>query len=223
MKDVNNIFDDNNVMTDFSTIKKLFHISESNGFENKEIETIKNIFGNLPQVFVDYYAELGKIQNLNQTQDLLITPERFQYYQHNDFLIFYSENQRACVWGINKQDLLNANPPVYISYDQKTWLLETETLLEFFTAMAFLQAAFALQFSSESFKELKQTEIDFIVENYKNKNVAFKQWCEGIKFYGNYSDDVIIIMSNNQLFYSANTEEHFCEMDENLSKLGIEM
>lgn len=126
-------------MTDFSTIKKLFHISESNGFANKEIETIKNIFGNLPKVFVDYYAELGKIQNLNQTQDLLITPERFQYYQHNDFLIFYSENQRACVWGINKQDLLNANPPVYISYDQKTWLLETETLLEFLPQWLFFR------------------------------------------------------------------------------------
>ncbi|WP_237732254.1 hypothetical protein [Flavobacterium sp. UGB4466] len=65
-------------MTNFSTIKKLFHITESNGFADSEMEAVKNIFGALPEVFVDYYTELGKIQNLNHTQDLLIVPERFQ-------------------------------------------------------------------------------------------------------------------------------------------------
>ncbi|MCD0473508.1 hypothetical protein LPB87_03770 [Flavobacterium sp. EDS] len=209
-------------MTDFSIIKKLFHITEPNGFTNDEIKSVKNIFGQLPEVFVDYYSELGRIQSLNQTQDLLIIPERFQYYKQNDYLIFYSENQKACVWGIHKDDLLKPNPPVFMSTDEKEWNLETETLTEFFTAMAFLQAGYALEFPCYTFYELEQHELDFVVENFRNKGVSFRKWLEGINFYGNYEDDVIVIMANNQLFYAANTKEHFTELDNVLSKLGVE-
>jgi hypothetical protein len=209
-------------MTDFSIIKKVFHITEPNGFSNDEIQIIKNIFGQLPEVFVDYYRELGKIQSLNQTQDLLIIPERFQYYKQNNYLIFYSENQKSCVWGIHKDDLSKPNPPVFMSTDEKEWNLETETLTEFFTAMAFLQAGYALEFPCNTFYELEQHELDFVVENFQNKGVSFRQWLEGINFYGNCDDDVIIIMANNQLFYAANTKEHFTELDNVLSKLGVE-
>jgi hypothetical protein len=210
-------------MTHFSIIKKLFGITESNGFTGNEIQVVKDIFGDLPKVFTDYYNELGKIQNLNHTQDLLIAPERFQYYKHDDYLIFYSENQRACVWGIHKDDLSKSDPPVYMSEDQKIWNLETETLTDFFTAMAFLQAAFALDFPCNTFYELEPHELDFITENFDNKDVSFRQWLDGINFYGNYDDDVIVIMAGNQLFYASNSETHFLEMDKVLSKLGTEL
>lgn len=210
-------------MTDFSKIKKLFGITEPNGFAENEIQVIRDIFGDLPEVFVDYYTELGKIENLNQTQDLLIVPERFQYFKHNDYLIFYYENQRACVWGIHKDDLSKTNPPVYMSYDEKEWNLETETLTDFFTAMAFLQAGFALEFPGNTFYEIEPKDLDFIIKNYSDKGVSFKQWLEGIQFYGNHDDEVIIIMGGNQIFYSSGTEEHFLEMDKVLSKLGSEL
>ncbi|MGE8339690.1 hypothetical protein BSF41_06050 [Flavobacterium sp. ACN2] len=210
-------------MTDFSKIKKLFGITEPNGFTENEIQLIRDIFGDLPAVFVDYYTELGKIENLNQTQDLLIVPERFQYFKHNDYLIFYYENQRACVWGIHKDDLSKTNPPVYMSYDEKEWNLETETLTDFFTAMAFLQAGFALEFPSNTFYEIEPNDLDFIIKNYSDKGVSFKQWLEGIQFYGNHDDEVIIITGGNQMFYSSNTENHFLEMDKVLSKLGSEL
>ncbi|KQO34624.1 hypothetical protein ASF10_02615 [Flavobacterium sp. Leaf82] len=207
-------------MTDFSVIKKLFGVTEPNGFTENEIQVVKDIFGELPKVFTDYYTELGKIQNLNHTQDLLIVPERFQYYKHNDYLIFYSENQKACVWGIHKNDLSKPDPPVYISEDEKDWYLETESLTEFFTAMAFLQDGFGLKFPSNTFYELEQHDLDFMIKNFSDKAVSFKQWLEGIKFYGNHDDDVIVIMGGNQMFYAANSQEHFTELDEMLSKLG---
>lgn len=210
-------------MTDFSKIKKLFGITEPNGFTENEIQVVKDIFGQLPEVFVDYYTELGKIQNLNQTQNLLIEPKRFKYFQHSDYLIFYSENQRSCVWGIYKDDLSKPNPPVYMSYDEYKWKLESETLIDFFTAMAFLQAGFALEYTAECFYEIDDEGLNFIVENYKNKGVCFTQWADGINFYGNHDDEVIIVMSNNQLFYSSNTKEHFLEMDKVLSKIGDEL
>jgi len=156
-------------MTDFSIIKKLFGITESNGFTENEIQVVKNIFGDLPKVFTDYYTELGKVENLNHTQDLLIVPERFQYYKHDDYLIFYSENQRAYVWGIHKDDLSKVNPPVYMSEDGKEWKLETEMLTDFFTAMAFLQAGFALEYPGNTFYELESHELNFIAEISKIK------------------------------------------------------
>lgn len=210
-------------MTDFSTIKKLFHIEKPNGFSNGEMQIVKNIFGNLPKVFMDYYAELGKIQSINQTQDSLIIPERFHYYNHNNYLIFYTENQHACVWGIHKDDLSKSDPPVYMSEDQKIWNHETETLTEFFTAMAFLQAGFGLEFPGNTFYELEEHELEFISKNFKNKGFSFKKWLGGVSFYGNYDDDVIVLQATNQLFYAANTKEHFAELDEVLSKLGTEL
>jgi hypothetical protein len=210
-------------MTDFSIIKKLFGITESNGFAKKEIQVVKDIFGDLPKVFTDYYTELGKIENLNHTQDLLIIPGRFQYYKHDDYLIFYSENQRACVWGIYKDDLSKSNPPVYMSEDGKEWKLETKTLTDFFTAMAFLQGGFALQYPCNTFYELEPHELNFITENFQNKGFSFKEWLGGISFYGNYDDDVIVLQDSNQIFYTANTKEHFVEMDKILSKLGVEL
>ncbi|MNK76354.1 hypothetical protein D3C87_959210 [compost metagenome] len=210
-------------MTDFSIIKKLFGISEPNGFAENEINVVRDIFGDLPKVLTDYYTELGKIQNLNHTQDLLIVPERFQYFRHNDYLIFYYENQRSCVWGIHKDDLSKANPPVYMSFDEKEWNLETETLTDFFTAMAFLQAGFALEFPGNTFYEIEPKDLDFIIKNYSNKGVSFKQWLEGIQFYGNHADDVIVIMGGNQMFYASNSQEHFIEIDEVLSQLGKEL
>ncbi len=39
-------------MTDFTMIKKLFHITKPNGFSHDEIQTVKNIFGELPQVLI---------------------------------------------------------------------------------------------------------------------------------------------------------------------------
>ncbi|SFD26931.1 hypothetical protein [Flavobacterium phragmitis] len=210
-------------MTDFSTIKKLFGITEPKGFTENEIQIIKDIFGDLPKVFIDYYAELGKIENLNNTQDSLNKPDQFQYFKHNDYLIFYCENQRVCVWGIHKEDLSKPNPPVYMSYDEKEWKKETETLTDFFTAMAYLQAGFALEYTAECFYEIEDKDLKFIVEKYKNKGVSFTQWAEGISFYGNHDDEVIIVMSNEQLFYSSASEEHFEELDKVLSKLGAEL
>jgi hypothetical protein len=166
---------------------------------------------------------LGKIQKLNNTQDSLVAVDRLINYATDEYLIFYTENQHACVWGIHKEDLSKNNPPVYISHDQKEWKLETDTLTDFFTAMAYLQAGFGLEFTLEDFYELNDKELCFIKENFKNKGVSFKQWLGGINFYGNHDDDVIIIESTNQMFYSSNTEGHFIEMDKVLSKLGIQL
>jgi hypothetical protein len=212
------------VMTDFSVIKKLYNISEPNGFSNDEIRSIQSIFGDLPQVFIDYYSELGKIERLNHTQDSLITPDKFQYFKNDDYLIFYRENQRVCVWAIHKDDLIKPNPPVYMSEDEKEWRLETATLSDFFTAMAYLQAVFALDYGSETYYEIEENDLVYIRNHYTNKGVSFRQWTTGIEFYGNYDDSIIIVLGGGQqLLYSSDNKVHFDEMNADLSKLGSVM
>jgi len=211
-------------MVDFSAIKKMYNISKPDGFSDDEMRSIQSIFGNLPKVFVDYYSELGKIERLNRTQDRLITPDEFQYFKNDDYLIFYCENQKVCVWAIHKNDLAKPNPPVYMSEDEKEWKLEADTLSDFFTAMAYLQAVFALDYGAETFYEIEENDLTYIRNHYANKGVSFKQWTTGIEFYGNYDDSIVSVMGNGQhLLYSSDNKAHFDEMNADLSKIRVAM
>lgn len=209
-------------MTRFKEIKQLFDITENNGFSEEEIFEFKNICDNIPKVLSDYYSQLGKIKELNNTQDQLIEPKNLKLSKNKDFLIFYVENQWACVWGISKKDLNIDNPPVYMSYEEQEWIKETNFLTDFFNAMANLQAAFALPFSSEEFAFINNEELKIIEDNFKKREFSFSQWI-GIDFYGNFENDVIAVQKNADyydLIYASNNEQQFTKMNKILSKLG---
>ncbi|KFF03263.1 hypothetical protein ASF10_23330 [Flavobacterium sp. Leaf82] len=210
-------------MTEFKEIKQLFGITEKNGFSEEEIFVFKNICENIPKVLSDYYSQLGKIKELNNTQDQLIEPQKLKLSKNKDFLIFYVENQWACVWGIDKNDLNIDNPPVYMSYEEQEWSKETNLLTDFLKAMANLQAVFALQFSSDEFAYINDEELKIIKENFKKRDFSFSQWI-GIEFYGNFENDVIAVQRNTDyydLIYASNNEEQFVEMNKILNKLGV--
>ena len=207
-------------MTEFKEIKQLFGITEKNGFSEEEIFVFKNICENIPKVLSDYYSQLGKIKELNNTQDQLIEPQKLKLSKNKDFLIFYVENQWACVWGIDKNDLNIDNPPVYMSYEEQEWSKETNLLTDFLKAMANLQAVFALQFSSDEFAYINDEELKIIKENFKKRDFSFSQWI-GIEFYGNFENDVIAVQRNTDyydLIYASNNEEQFVEMNKILNK-----
>lgn len=89
--------------------------------------------------------------------------------------------------------------------------------------MAYLQTVFALEYGCESFYSIEQTDLDFIRENFKNKDISFRHWI-GIEFYGNYDDSIITVMNNDDSFnliFASSDKEHFDEMDRILSKLGV--
>lgn len=211
-------------MADFSSIKKLFGITNPKGLSSDEINSIKSIFGNLPQTLIDFYMEFGNEPEVTQTQDSLLLPNDLKYFKHNEYLIFYCENQRVCVWGIHKDDLAKENPLVYMSYDEKEWMPESEKLSDFLLAMSYLQSLFALEYIVDTFRYISAGDVEYIRSNFKSKGVSFKQWTQGIEFYSNYDDSIIIIMGGGeQLMYSSASKEHFTEMDKVLSTLGEEM
>lgn len=209
-------------MTNFSSIRKLFEITENNGFSVEETTTFLQDINSIPKILQDYYLQLGKIKNLNQTQDSLIEPSNLKYSKNEDFLVFYAENQWACVWGVHKNDLEKDNPPVYMSYDELEWLVEFEKLSDYLDAMANLQATFGLAYTAEEFLMINESELDTIKQNYKKRDFEFTQWI-GIQFYANNDNDVITVMKNNDyydLIYASGNDEQFEAMHEELVQLG---
>ncbi len=207
---------------EFKEIRSLFGITENNGFLVEEIALHKAVCEHIPQVLHDYYANLGKIDALNHTQDQLLSPNKLKFSKNNDFLIFYAENQYACAWGIKKEDLTHSNPPVYMSADEIKWQQECETLSDFLNAMAHLQAVFALPFNCEDFLFINEEEKSFITKNFKKKNCCFTQWI-GIEFYGDADTDVIAVFGNQgnyDLLYASNDKQQFEKMDSLLGSLG---
>jgi hypothetical protein len=207
-------------MTDFKKIKKLFEIDSPNGFSEKEINNLVNIYSTLPQVLLDYYKELGNY-DFNYFQDFLIKPDEYQRYINHEYFIFCRENQGCYFWGIKKEDLFQKNPPVFCSEDKQNWKIECVDLCGYLHGFAYINAIFSLNYVVEEYIELDEKDINFIKNNFLNKNVRFNEWTMGIEFYGDYDDTILIIMGETSLFYSSNNKEHFIEMEKKLKAQGI--
>lgn len=210
---------------DFSVIRGLYHLIENNGFSAEEMLAYRNICEHLPKVLVDYYQQLGKCE-FNQFQDNLLAPNELRLSQNQQFLIFYQENQLACVWAIAVSDLAKDNPPVYISYDERfeseQWQIETATLSEFLNTMAHLQSIFALPFYSEDFFAISEDELAFIQANFAKKPFKFNHWTNA-EFYGNQADEVIYVDKNKGealMTYACFGESQFDKLDQILGNFG---
>lgn len=133
-----------------------------------------------------------------------------------------AENQWTCVWAIQKTDLPNDNPPVYMSYNQEVWAKENQTLSDFLNAMATLQAVFALSFSFEDFLFVSGEELVVIKQHFQKKPYDFSQWL-GAKFYGNTDNEVIDVFQNDgyyDVIYASSSEENFAKIDALIGHLG---
>lgn len=213
------------MVTDFSAIRQLYHISDNHGFSDDEILAYKGVCQNLPKVLLDYYQQLGKCE-FNQCQDNLLAPDELRLSQNGEFLIFYQENQLACVWAIAVSDLAKDNPPVYISHDERfdseQWQIETATLSEFLNTMAHLQSIFALPYYCEDFYALSEDELAFIQANFAKKPFKFNHWTNA-EFYGNQADEVIYMNQNKGealMTYACFGESRFDKLDQILGNFG---
>ena len=140
-------------MGNFSKLKELFKITETMGFSQEEITSAIEKFNSLPKILIQYYQEMGKHEILNHAQNNLLSPN--ELVEIGDYVIFYTENQYVAQWGISKKDLFKENPPVYVTYDEETFLKETETLSDFLISSGYLHACFGLEFSTEELIEIK--------------------------------------------------------------------
>ena len=139
------------------------------------------------------------------------------------FPVFYAENQNCCLWAIAKEDLGEENPKVYVSYNQKEWQVECDTLSEFLLAMAHLQAVFALPYTYEGFKLITSEDLDAIKSHFPKKPFAIRHWLQGVEFYGGATDSIVVLDGGEQLVYASSSESSFEAMDDFLKDIGEEM
>ena len=121
-------------------IKNIFHLASKDckGFSEEQLlEAEKRLAVKFPQVFREYYLQLGATKSVNQSYNSLATPQ--QLYFAGDYLCFCEENQGVAVWAIRKEDLNNPNPPIWGNYGTETnpdWIQETDTLSDFWLYIA---------------------------------------------------------------------------------------
>ena len=208
----------------FTQIRTLFGIEDDCGFTEVEMQPFFGVVEQMPQLLYDYYITFGKHQALNQTQDCLVTPKsNLALFNHPDYFVFYAENQNCCLWAIAKEDLGEENPKVYVSYNQKEWQVECETLSEFLLAMAHLQAVFALPYTYEGFKFITSEDLDAIKTHFPKKPFAIRHWLQGAEFYGGAADSIVVLDGGKQLVYASSSKSSFEAMDDFLKNIGEEM
>lgn len=86
-------------------------LSEEDGFSEAEITNAEGRLGfRLPRLLRGIYLLAGQREDLNQACERLIHPNALQIEDEN--LVFYSENQEVCIWGIALKDVHQVDPPV---------------------------------------------------------------------------------------------------------------
>jgi len=220
-KTKSNIIEESNI---FGQIRTLFGLEEDCGFTDEEMQPFFEVIEKMPTLLYNYYTTLGKHQALNQTQDNLVTPkDNLTLFSDPNYFVFYTENQNCCLWAIAKEDLGEENPKVYISYDQKEWQVECDTLSEFLLAMAHLQAVFALPYTYEGFKFITSEDLAMIKSYFPKKPFAIRHWLQGVEFYGGATDSIVVLDGGEQLVYASSSESSFEAMDDFLKDIGEEM
>lgn len=206
-------------MEKFEAIRKLYDIYDDKfACSEKDIRINENRLKlRFPETLKKYYINFGKNEQLNNTQDNLLSLDKI--YIINSYLVFYAENQYVAVWGIKLSDLHLENPPVYISYDEKEWILESKNLSDYFISMAYLQSIFALEYNAHALS-LEEKRQKFVQENWEKVGNTLSIW--NVSFYQNSFNEVIAIMQNEDqfdIFVATKTEKQFEEIE---NKLNIE-
>jgi len=154
-------------------IKRLYNLSEneSYGFSDDEIQELeKKLSIKLPLKLKEYYLELGKEENLNYSYNRLLNFKDEVEFSDDGYLIIYEENQVVAFWGIKKDDLSRDNPPVYGNYDtieKSDWVIETNTINDFFLLMAVYNGTFGgLKYNANFFGTIDANTVSFVEKNW---------------------------------------------------------
>ncbi len=211
----------------YSELRELFQLTEPAPLSEGEIDKICKHFGAIPQALEDYYRTCGNCTEMNSSQDFLLTPDGKYHYKlerwnYKRYSVFYVENQCVSVWGIKKSDLGLENPPVYETYNGRTWYKTCDTVSQFLISQAYLQAVFSFKHSIEEFYPINSEQLDQIAGHFPHTN-ADSSLYTGVRFFQPYSDTVIAVLSNGEnnyeLLYSSMNEEHFAEVDSFITNL----
>ena len=215
----------------YNDICELFSLDEPAPLTNEQIADIKDYFGGLPKALEAYYRQCGGCEEMNSAQDFMLTADGTYHYKLKDwesgeYCVFYVENQCVSVWAFKKSDIGEDDPPVYETYDNKTWHKTCDKLSKFLISHAYFHAVMSFEVSDEDYYEADEEQVEAIAERFPHAD-ADSGLYTGVKFYQPYTDTVISVMSigdgEYQVMFSSQDEEHFEETADILYEiLGIE-
>jgi hypothetical protein len=197
----------------FKEIKTLYDIIDNDyGIKEAEIVACEIRLGiKLPYVLRQYYLELGHHEELNQSQNNLILPNKLNFNTEH-YLIVYVENQGCVLWGIKRSDFKFHDPSVYALHEE-TWELESRSLTDFLLAMAYLQAIFVFPYNANKV-ETTTIEVENVRKYWQKIDHPLKIW--GIEFYQNSTDELLALLKSEEdinLFVAAKTIDKFEEIN----------
>lgn len=213
----------------WESLKQLYAVEELQGYEETEIALVKAHFGALPQVVEEFWRRAGRTEAIHHVQDMWMKPEDFQkgdWLRNSDCLILLNENQGCCRAGIRRSDLDKADPPVYVTMDDKNWRLCAETTSEFLLAALSYEAVFTYSFGPEDFVLwLTEEELDIVQTRLEKKPFELHGWIDidmNMSFYSNAPDNMVVVMDCGELqtIYGAASEESYKKLLEVMEGLG---
>jgi len=87
-------------------------LGKSDGFLEATISEAEKRLGlTLPHVLREFYVLAGTRKDINETYNRLLAPEDLLI--DDNALVFYEENQAACVWSVAVSNLSEVDPPVH--------------------------------------------------------------------------------------------------------------
>ncbi|MCL2466857.1 MAG: hypothetical protein FWF02_14480 [Micrococcales bacterium] len=221
----------------FDTIRRLWAITDDHGFTGEQLAEFAALWGPIPAVLDAYYRQLGAHRPLNQTQDSLVEPSdvvkeyeiqaahpewNYPYWMDQpDYQVFYGENQGNYAWAVLAADAAQSDPPVWVSEGPQTWSRESDSVSDFLTSMAHLQAVFALPFSS-GLCSVELDDLPTVGERFAVKAAPFQR-TRGTEFFGNHDDDSIVVMYEDDdvwMIYASGTKAHFDQMQSVLCEIA---
>ncbi|MGY3777100.1 hypothetical protein [Isobaculum melis] len=101
---------------------KQYYIEKGRNFtpySQELIDAAVEKYGALPSILIEYYQKIGEVEDLYSDPFHIFAPDDFYVWEAdtNDYLIFSSEMQGVCDYGIRCSDLKEDNPVVYGSGD----------------------------------------------------------------------------------------------------------
>ena len=219
-------------------IKNLFHLApkDCKGFSEEQLlEAEKRLAVKFPQVFREYYLQLGATESVNQSFNSLATPE--QLYFDGDFLCFCEENQGVVMWAIRKEDLANPNPSIWGNYGSETdsdWVLENPKLSDFWLYMAIYNGTLGgLSYNANAMGgwdmegfEVPEQVISYIEKQYTE--LTFLNW-KGQRTFTNADFEIVITLAIHRdtnrataIFIGSAQQELFDTLLDAMENFGLE-
>ncbi len=102
-------------------IRTLYHSWQAgDGYEEAVLMASEARLGiRLPTSLRAFYQTWGRRRDLTQTYESLLEPDALVMW--SDALVFCAENQGACCWAIQREDLNKSNPPIVIADAELDW------------------------------------------------------------------------------------------------------